>query len=182
MAYKLADGTGIPIDVPFSIGEINYPANWLRLATADEIKDAGITEYADAKTYDNRFYKTDGTPKPLDDSNAVDGETGELIKDDNGNQVINRGVKSTLIGQDKATCESLLRPYDWYIIRKTEKGTAIPTNISTFRDAVRTAQATREAEINACADTAALVTLYGATLDSEGNFVKHNMTQYPQFP
>ena len=182
MPYKLADGTGIPIDVPFSIGTTNYPANWLRLSSAEEKTAAGIIEVDNPKIYDNRFYKSDGTPKPLDDSDAVSGETGELMKDENGNQIINQGVKSNLIGQDKATCESLLRPYDWYVIRKTEKGTAIPANISTFRDAVRTAQATREAEINACADTAALVTLYGDTLDSEGNFVKHNMTQYPNFP
>ena len=36
MAYKLADGTGIPIDVPFTIGTTNYPANWLRLSSAEE--------------------------------------------------------------------------------------------------------------------------------------------------
>ena len=44
MAYKLADGTGIPIDVPFTIGTTNYPANWLRLSTADEKTAVGITD------------------------------------------------------------------------------------------------------------------------------------------
>lgn len=179
MAYQLADGTGIPIDVPFTIGTTNYPANWLRLSSADEKTAAGISEVADPTIYDSRFYKSDGSAKPLDDSNAVDGKTGELLKDDYGNQVIDQGVKTIMINAEKATADSLLKPFDWYVIRKAEKSTAIPTNITTYRDAVRTACATRESEINACADTAALVTLYGDTLDSDGNFVKHNMTQYP---
>ena len=47
---------------------------------------------------------------------------------------------------------------------------------------MRTACDTREKEIDACSDTAALVTLYGVTTDSEGKFVKFNMTQYPVDP
>ena len=66
--------------------------------------------------------------------------------------------------------------------RKSEKGTAIPSAISTYRDGVRTACDTREKEIDACSDTAALVTLYGSTFDSEGNWVKDNMTRYPEDP
>lgn len=181
MAYKLADGTGIPIDVPFTIGTTNYPANWLRLSSAEEKTAAGILEVDDPVTYDSRFYKADGTPRDLADSNAVNGETGELMKDENGNQIINKGVKTTMIEAEKATADTLLKPFDWYVIRKAEKGTAIPTNVTTYRDAVRTACAARESEITACADTAALVTLYGATLDSDGKFVKYNMTQYPDF-
>ncbi len=73
----------------------------------------------------------------------------------------------------------MLAKYDWYVVRKAEKSTAIPTAITTYRDGVRTACNTRETEINACADTAALVTLYGATYDSDGKFEKYNMTKYP---
>ena len=76
----------------------------------------------------------------------------------------------------------MLARYDWYVVRKSEKSTAIPTAITTYRDGVRTACNTRETEIDACADTAALVTLYGATYDSDGNFEKFNMTQYPTDP
>ena len=74
----------------------------------------------------------------------------------------------------------MLAPYDWYVVRKAEKSTAIPTAITTYRDAIRTACNTRETEIDNCADTAALVTLYGVTTDSDGKFVKYNMTQYPK--
>tara|TARA_R100000654_G_scaffold681_1_gene2676 strand:- start:791 stop:1366 length:576 start_codon:yes stop_codon:yes gene_type:complete len=189
MAFKL-DGKPLAVDVAFSHNNINYPANWLRLSTAQEKKDLGITEVDDPKTYDNRFYWGDGTAKALDDVNATyaqddpDGKykKGDLMKDENGNQVVTQGVKSVLKAQEKATAGSLLAKYDWYVVRKAEKSTAIPSVISTYRDGVRTACTTRETEITNCADTAALVTLYGATYDKDGNFEKFNMTQYPKDP
>ena len=75
MAFKL-DGNPLAVDVAFSHNDINYPANWLRLSTADEKTALGITEVADAATYDNRFYWGDGTAKALDDVNATD-ENGD---------------------------------------------------------------------------------------------------------
>ena len=32
------------MDMPFTIGGVKYPANWLRLSTWDEKKAIGITE------------------------------------------------------------------------------------------------------------------------------------------
>ena len=49
------------------------------------------------------------------------------------------GVKSVLIAKEKGIAGSLLAKYDWYVVRKAEKSTAIPTAITTYRDAVRTA-------------------------------------------
>ena len=180
MAFLL-DGKPLAVDVPFTYGDINYPANWLRLSTAQEKKDLGITEIADAPTYDSRFYWGDGTAKTLTDTNEVD-ENGDPLLDENGDQIVTLGVKSVLKAQEKATAGSLLAKYDWYVVRKAETSKAIPTTIKTYRTAVRTACTTRETEIDACSDTAALVTLYGVTTDSEGKFVKFNMTQYPEDP
>jgi hypothetical protein len=181
MAFKL-NGSPLAIDVAFKTSDgTQYPANWLRLSTAQEKKDLGITEVADAPTYDSRFYKGDGSAKALDDVNAKD-EEGNLLKDENGNQVVTLGVKSVLKAQEKVTAGTLLAKYDWYVVRKAEKSTAIPTAITTYRDGVRTACDTREKEIDACADTAALVSLYGATYDKDGKFEKFNMTQYPEDP
>ena len=180
MAFLL-NGNSLAVDVPFTVGDVHYPANWLRLSTTQEKKDLGITEVSDAPMYDSRFYYEDGSAKALDDVNATD-EEGNLLKDKNGNQVVTLGVKSVLKAQEKATAGSLLAKYDWYVVRKAEKSTAIPTAITTYRDGVRTACDTREKEIDACSDTAALVTLYGVTTDSEGKFVKFNMTQYPEDP
>ena len=175
MAFLL-DGKPLAVDVPFTHGDIHYPANWLRLSTAQEKKDLGITEVADAPTYDSRFYWGDGTAKALDDVNEVD-ENGDPLLDENGNQVVTLGVKSVLKAQEKETAGSLLAKYDWYVVRKAETSKAIPTAIKTYRTAIRTACLTRETEIDACADTAALVTLYGTKDDGTPN-----MTQYPDDP
>lgn len=178
MAFLL-DGKPLAVDVPFTYGDIHYPANWLRLSTAQEKKDLGITEVADSPVYDGRFYNGDGSAKPLDDENAKDYE-GNLLKNPDGSQMVIKGVKSILKAQEKVTAGTLLAPYDWYVVRKAEKSTAIPTAITTYRDGVRTACDTREKEIDACADTAALVTLYGQT-EKDGVFTP-NMTQYPDDP
>ena len=180
MAFKLNEKT-LPVDVPFTVGDINYPANWLRLSTADEKTALGITEVADSPTFDSRFYWGNGTAKALDDVNATD-ENGDPLLDENGDQVVTLGVKSILKAKEKQGAGSLLAKYDWYVVRKAETSKAIPTAITTYRDAVRTACDTREKEIDACSDTAALVTLYGATYDKDGNFEKFNMTQYPEDP
>ena len=176
MAFKL-NGNPLAVDVAFSHNDINYPANWLRLSTAEEKTAIGITEVADDhKNYDNRFYWQDGTAKSLIDVNEVD-ENGDPILDEKGNQLVTLGVKSVLKAQEKVTAGSLLAKYDWYVIRKYEASKAIPTAIKTYRTAVRTACLTRETEIDNCADTAALVTLYGSKEDGTPN-----MTQYPVDP
>ena len=181
MAFKL-DGSPLAVDVAFKTSDgTQYPANWLRLSTADEKTALGITEVADDPVYDSRFYWGDGTAKSLIDVNEVD-ENGDPVLDENGDQLVTLGVKSVLKAQEKVTAGSLLAKYDWYVVRKAEKSTAIPTAITTYRDGVRTACDTREKEIDACSDTAALVTLYGATYDKDGNFEKFNMTQYPVDP
>ena len=166
MAFKL-DGNPLAVDVAFSHNDIQYPANWLRLSTAEEKTAIGITEVADAPTYDSRFYNSNGTAKALDD-------TKETI---DGVEYTTLGLKSVLKAQEKVTAGFLLAKYDWYVVRKAEKGTAIPTAITTYRDGVRTACDTREKEIDACSDTAALVTLYSSKEDGTPN-----MTQYPEDP
>ena len=166
MAFLL-DGKPLAVDVPFTYGDIHYPANWLRLSTAQEKKDLGITEVADSPVYDSRFYNGDGSAKALADTTETkDGVEYTVL-----------GVKSVLKIEEKAIAGNLLAKYDWYVVRKAEKSTAIPTAITTYRDGVRTACDTREKEIDACSDTAALVTLYSIKEDGTAN-----MTQYPADP
>ncbi len=170
MAFKL-DGSPLAVDVAFKTSDgTQYPANWLRLSSAQEKKDLGITEVADAPVFDSRFYWNDGAAKELDDkTESIDGV-----------EYTTQGVKSVLKAKEKETAGGLLARYDWYVVRKAEKSTEIPTAITTYRDGVRTACDTREKEIDACKDTAALVTLYGST-EKDGVFTP-NMTQYPDDP
>ena len=177
MAFKL-NGKPLPVDVAFTHNDIQYPANWLRLTTKAEKEAIGITEVADDPVYDSRFYWGDGTARTLTDTNEVD-EKGDPVLDENGNQVVTLGVKSILKAQEKATAASKLAKYDWYVVRKVEKSTAIPTAITTYRDGVRAACDTREKEIDACVDTAALIDLYSG-LKEDG--VTPNITHYPDDP
>ena len=188
MAYQL-NGNPLPLDVAFKTSDgTQYPANWLRLSSAEEKAAIGITEVEDPKIYDYRFYNSDGSAKSLVDVNATYTEDdpegtykkGDLIKNPDGTQLVYYGVKTVLIKEEKRLASGLLGQYDWYVTRKSEKGTAIPDAIITYRDAIRTAYETRKTEINNCADTAALVTLYETT-EKDGVYTP-NMTQYPSDP
>ena len=178
MAFLL-NGNPLAVDVPFTVGETNYPANWLRLTTKAEKEAIGITEVADAPMYDSRFYWEDGTARAVDDVNETD-ENGNLVKNIDGSQRVKLGVKTILKAQEKDIAKSLLNEYDWQVVRKAEKGTAIDSAIVTYRDGIRTAYETRKTQIDNCVDTAALVTLYGST-ETDG-VVTPNMTQYPDDP
>ena len=188
MAYQL-NGNPLPLDVAFKTSDgTQYPANWLRLSSAEEKAAIGITEVEDPKIYDYRFYNSDGSAKSLVDVNATYTEDdpegtykkGDLIKNPDGTQLVYYGVKTVLIKEEKRLASGLLGQYDWYVTRKSEKGTAIPDAIITYRDAIRTAYETRKTEINNSADTAALVTLYETT-EKDGVYTP-NMTQYPSDP
>tara|TARA_R100000008_G_scaffold82120_1_gene66027 strand:- start:495 stop:1025 length:531 start_codon:yes stop_codon:yes gene_type:complete len=172
MAFKL-NGKTLAVGTAFTANGINYPANWLSLTSLDEKKAIGITEEADPTVYDPKWYKTTGAEKSITDYNIKDG-SGNDVKDANGDVIVAKGLKNTFIEEDKIQAKGLLEKTDWYVIRKAELGTAIPSAITTKRNAIKTACATREAEINACDTHAKLVTLYGQ--DSDG---KPNMTQWP---
>ena len=83
-------------------------------------------------------------------------------------EVATRGLKYNLIQTVKAQAEGELNRTDWYITRKAEKNTAIPSAITTHRDAVRSKQAAMETAITNASDTPALETLYTYTTDSDG--------------
>ena len=74
----------------------------------------------------------------------------------------------------------MLTSTDWYVTRKSEKDTAIPENVSTYRDAVRAACVAREGEINGAADMAALETLMKAPATIDGETNSAALTQWPE--
>ena len=72
------------------------------------------------------------------------------------------------LGSGPETAHSLLAKTDWYVTRKAEDGTAIPTNVANYRAAVRTACANIETSIKNAANHAAFVALFNVPLDSNG--------------
>ena len=154
-----------------------HPYNWESSWSDDDKTNWGVSwEDAPASEapFDNRFYfgrQVDGTliPKPLTDTLWVD-EDGNAISDPlTGQQGKTLGLKSAAIALAKTQAAGQLAPYDWYVTRKSEKSTAIPSAVSTYRDAVRTACAAIETSITNASDLAAFMALYDTPVGSDGN-------------
>tara|TARA_R110001599_G_scaffold65928_2_gene186192 strand:- start:1989 stop:2552 length:564 start_codon:yes stop_codon:yes gene_type:complete len=148
-----------------------YPAVWNNLS-ADEKAAIGLTWEDEVAAHDNRFYwgrNADGSliPRSLTDVNEVD-KDGKAILDIDGNQLVTLGLKSNAIALAKTQAAGQLAPYDWYITRKSEKSTAIPSSVTTYRDAVRTACAAIETSIGNASNLAAFMALYDTPVDSDG--------------
>ena len=75
-------------------------------------------------------------------------------------EVKTRGLKYNLIQTIKKQAAGILQDTDWYIVRKADTGTAVPSAITTYRAAVRTKCAEMETQITNASDTPALETLY----------------------
>ena len=100
------------------------------------------------------------TPKELEDRNAVD-EAGEPLLDDNGDQIITKGLKSQKKDIIKQQASGLLAPTDWYVIKATDVAEySVPSAVSTFRANVRTRSNEMETAIDNANDVDALAALY----------------------
>ena len=144
-----------------------YPRQWGNLTDAEK-KSAGLVWEDDpvVETFDNRFYWAKGIERKLADENVVD-DDGKAVTDPlTGKQAVTLGLKSIWIAKTKTTANGLLASSDWYVTRKAEASTAIPSDISTYRSAVRTATATIEKKITDCADLDAFIALFDTPVDS----------------
>lgn len=127
---------------------MQHPGNWNIWSKAE--KDAlNIKEIIEDPKLDSRLYfwskdsdgKVTSTAKPLDDSEGV------------------VGLKTTLKNEVKDQQGSLLSQTDWAIIRKADKETAIPSNIQTWRDAIRAKATEMENAIDNSTDIDAIAAL-----------------------
>ena len=152
-----------------TIGEVNYPSNIFMLWTASELETLGIYEVVIDNTNlkSNEYYINtnqsfdfaDGvvtasygvaTAKPLDDVTDEDGNVTRGLKY-NHKQIINQQAGG------------ILQSTDWMIVRAAEGGTAIPSDIATWRAAVRTKSNDMCTMIDGVADVDALAALYAYT-------------------
>ena len=166
-----------------TIGDVQYPQNIFTLWSAAEKEAIGIyeVEYDNTNKKDEAWYintnqafafaggKVTGsygsaTPKAHADTlwtaqDEIDGKGTE-------GEVATRGLKYNLIQTVKQQAAGELQNTDWYVVRKADAGTAVPSAITTHRAAVRTKAAEMETAITNAADTPALETLY--TRDADG--------------
>ena len=172
-----------------TIGDNNYPKAIFTLWTKDEREAIGIyeVEIDNTNKKDEQWYintnityafgsgKVTGsygtaTAKAHADTlwTEQDKTDGKIPTGKDVGDVAVEGLKTLLIRTLKAQAAGELQNTDWYVVRKADAGTAIPSAIETHRAAVRTKCASMEASITNAADTAALETLYTYTTDSEG--------------
>ena len=164
------------------IGDLKYPRAIYTLWTEAERNAIGIYSivYDNTNKKDEQWYintnqsyafgsgkvtATYGTAtaKAHADANATDEDGVELDP-----VLVIEGLKTKLIRDVKLEAANELTKTDWYITRKTEKSTAIPSAITTHRNLVRSRQAAMETSITNASDTPALETLYTYTTDSDG--------------
>ena len=107
---------------------------------------------------------TKWTQQQIDDGEAPEGA--------DTNTVAVKGLKTVLIEQVKSQAEGELNRTDWYVVRKAEEDTAIPSSITTHRRAVRSKQAAMETSITNASDTPALETLYTYTKQEDGSVTR----------
>ena len=101
-----------------------------------------------------------------------DSDDGDLPDDKEVGDVKVEGLKTVLIRTLKAQAAGELKNTDWYVIRKADAGTAVPSSITTHRAAVRTKCAEMETAITNAADTPALETLYTYTEQEDGSVTR----------
>jgi hypothetical protein len=130
----ILDGKPLSPDVAFTHAGIQYPANWLRLSSAKQRKDIGITEVPDPPTWDQRFYW------------GYD-EHGDLIPKDH-TQLVEQWTTQT-----RTTAGTLLAPTDWQVIRQSDNGVEMSASVKELREEIRLAAGAKNAEIAATADT-----------------------------
>ena len=161
------------------IDDVQYPAKIFQLWSSSELNAIGIYEViTDTSNFKDEYYYINtneqfnysdnqvtrswgnATPKRLEDEDAVD-ENGNPLLDDDGNQVINYGLKTEKKRIVKKQASGLLAPTDWYVVKATEVAEYnVPENITSFRTEVRAKSNEMETQIDACNNVDELKTLY----------------------
>ena len=169
----------VPSNRGITLGEKQYPRAIYTLWSTAEREAIGIYEvvWDDTNKKDGAYYNNtnqsfnfaDGkvtasfgsaTANALADRNEVD-KAGEPFLDDNGDQVVTKGLKTQKKEIIKQQASGLLTPTDWYIIKAVDvESYSAPANIITYRANIRTASNDMETIIDNASDVDALATLY----------------------
>jgi len=169
--YKV-NNKPLPLDRAFTLGDIQYPSNWLRRSTSIARLALGITWEAEPARADDRFYWNGdiNNPKALEDREEVDEDGNPMyvkvpdnsdpanpVMVDSDERLVAKGLKSNWIAQVKATAGSMLAGTDWMVLRKVERDVPIDADVVAQRAAILAEANRLETALAACADVAALV-------------------------
>jgi hypothetical protein len=172
MPFKLGTKT-IQLDTPFTHNDIQYPANWIRLASEEDKEAIGLVWEADPVRASDVFY-WDGNinnPKALEDKEEVDENgnpmyvkvlgtvDGKPAMVDSTERLVTKGLKSNFISQIKYTAGTILAQTDWMVIRKAERNIALPTAIANYRASIVSKADNLETAISAVTTVEELIAL-----------------------
>ena len=151
------------------INDINYPSNIFMLWSSSELKAIGIYEIVIDNTNlkDKEYYiNTNQSFNFASDTVTASYGTATAkaiadVTDDDGN--VTKGLKSIKKENLNAEAGGILQSTDWMVIREADGGTAMPSNIKTWRASVRTKANAMCTQIDNAADVDALATLYAYT-------------------
>ena len=109
------------------------------------------------------------TDKALDDANAKDVD-GKDLKDADGNQVIDYGLKTLAKNQCKITANELIARFNWLVERSIyDSSKAIPDAVKTYVAAIRKDCNDIETAIDDASDMTAFKALYVDEYNSDGS-------------
>ena len=180
------------------IDDVQYPAKIFQLWSSSELNAIGIYEVTtDTSNFKDEYYYINtneqynysnnqvtrswgnATPKRLEDEDAVD-KNGDPVLDDDGNQIINYGLKTEKKRIVKQQASGLLAPTDWYVVKATEVAEYnVPENITSFRAEVRAKSNEMETQIDACTTVDELKALYEYTEQEDGT-QKRPLAEFPK--
>ena len=179
-----------------TLGDNQYPASIYTLWTEAERNAIGIytVEIDETNKKDEEWYintnityafgsgKVTGTygtatAKAIADSDAVD-EEGNKLKDENGNQIINEGLKTIKKRMIDNQCAGLLAPSDWMVVKATETGGTMDSGWKTWRASVRTKCNSMQTQIDNASDVDALAALF--TYTEKDGVVSRPLGEFPE--
>ena len=119
------------------------------------------------ESYDDRFYWSANNPKSLEDIPQVDVDDNPVLNED-GEQIIQTGLKNQYIERTKTTAYDKLKSTDWYAVRQVETSEAIPETVLNYRASVRSACDSICSAITGCTTLEEFIALFTAPVDEEG--------------
>tara|TARA_R100001510_G_C7626282_1_gene186088 strand:+ start:311 stop:922 length:612 start_codon:yes stop_codon:yes gene_type:complete len=108
------------------------------------------------------------TAKAIEDADAID-EDGNKLKDENGNQVITKGLKTLKKEILDQQCAGILQPSDWRVIKAKETDEAMNSSWKTWRASVRAKCNSMQDQIDAVSNVDDLAALFTYTLQEDGS-------------
>ena len=134
---------------------IQYPRNWLTLASDSEKAAIGLIEVTYSGSHkDGEYYNN------LDSAPVYDASKGTVVITKSTTAKNLADLKISKKEAASSNAYSSLLPTDWYVTRKSEISTAIPSKITAFRTAVRLVCNSLCTAIDDASDIDALAALY----------------------